>query len=40
MDLPQRNEAEELLAFARRLNKKITIYGYSLTVVGIGKTQI
>jgi hypothetical protein len=40
MNLPQRNQAQDLLTFAGRCDKKSAIGGHSLAVVSISKTEI
>ena len=40
MDLAQRDQAEDLLAFSRRVDEQLPICSHDLAVVGIGKTQV
>ncbi len=40
MDLAERNQAEDVLAFSDRADKQLPICSHDFAVVGIGKTQI
>ncbi len=40
MDLPQRNQPEDVLALGCRADERFAICRHDLAVIGIGKTQI
>ena len=40
MDLAQRNQPEDVLAFSDRADKELAIRRHDIAVIGIGKAQI